>query len=179
MRHTRLSPRVATAAALAVGLTACTDLSTAPSASPASAPRLTVASGTQVALCPSEDGASSRAWIGSEGGRLRARGSSITIPAGAVPEPTLFEIEVPASRYMKVEIHAVGRSDYRFARPATITINFSRCPSGAIPTGATIGGAYVDSATGAVLELMGGTVDWNGDKLSFPTDHLSGYVVAY
>jgi hypothetical protein len=179
MRYTRLSSRAATAAALVLGATACADLSTAPSISPASAPRRDVTSGTQLALCPSEDGASSRAWIGQDGGRLRARGSSISIPAGAVLEPTLFEIEVPASRYMKVEIHAVGRSDYQFARPATITINFSRCPSGAIPYGATIGGAYVDSATGAVLQLMGGTVDWNGDKLSFPTDHLSGYVVAY
>jgi hypothetical protein len=61
-----------------------------------------------------------------------ARGSSI--PAGAVPEPTPFEVVVPVSPFMEVGIHAVGRTSYALERipdPAS-DIAHRRC---AVPHG--------------------------------------------
>jgi hypothetical protein len=129
--------------------------------------------------CPSADSAVARAVIGPEGGTVGARGTTITIPAGAVPDSTLFELVVPASPYMEADIHAVGVDHYVFQVPATITINYARCPAGAVPDDATLQGVYVDSRTYAVLQRMGGVADRSAHKVTFPTDHLSGYIVAY
>jgi hypothetical protein len=114
-----------------------------------------------------------------DGGTLGARGTSITIPAGAVPTPTAFEVVVPVSPYMEVEIHAVGQAGYAFAQPAAITINYARCPADAVPADAALEGVYVESGTRRVLERMGGTADKTGKKITFSTPHLSGYIVAY
>jgi hypothetical protein len=171
--------------ALTLATVACSDLGTGPDLAVAGRARgnlsgdLSTVQTAQLVVCPTQDVASARAIIGPEGGSVGARGSTMSIPAGAVPEPTLFEVITPVSRFMELEIHAVGQSAYRFARPVSITINFSRCPGDSIPATAILKGAYIDTVTDQVLELMGGAVDKNGRKLTFFTDHLSGYAVAY
>ena len=181
MRPISLAVRSVATLALALGAAACDDVPTQSGATEVRGPRMSVsdARAPQLLVCPTQDATNSRAVIGPTGGSLSVRGSSITIPAGAVPEPTLFEVEVPVSKYMEVEIHAVGQPAYVFQKPATITINFARCPGDAIPMGATLAGAYIDGATGRVLEVMGGVVDKTGHKLIFITGHLSGYAIAY
>jgi hypothetical protein len=129
--------------------------------------------------CPSNDSAVSRAVIGPDGGTIGARGTTITIPAGAVPDSTLFEVVVPASPYMEADIRAVGVDHYVFLSPATITINYARCPAGADPDSATLQGVYVDTRTYTVLQQMGGVTDRSAHKVTFATGHLSGYIVAY
>ena len=181
MRPTATAIRSIATLVLALGAVACDGLPT-PTGTAKAQPRPVISvdvAAPQLLACPTQDEASDRAVIGPEGGTLGARGTSITIPAGAVPEPTPFELVVPVSEYMEVEIHALGRSSYTFLQPATITINYARCPGDAIPMGAALGGVYIESGTHRVLELMGGTTDKSGHKLTFSTGHLSGYAVAY
>lgn len=133
----------------------------------------------QPLVCPSDEAVSDQAVIGPDGGMINVRGTSITIPAGAVSEETLFEVILPASPYMETEIHAVGTEHFFFAQPATITINYSRCAADAVPETARPQGAYIDSNSKKILELMGGEVDRAARKVTFSTGHLSGYVVAF
>jgi len=182
--------RLAAALALALSAAACADSPTGALGPDAGAPRLEVSgiadsttapaapSTSQILVCPTGDRYSDRRTIGPWGGAVGTKGSTINIPAGAVSEPTEFEFIVPAGNYMAVEIHAIGHASFSFAVPVTITINYARCPSEAIPN-ATLAGAYIDPATGQVLQMMGGSVDRKGNKLSFSTDHLSGYAIAY
>lgn len=128
--------------------------------------------------CPTKSEVRAAAWIGPAGGSVEARGATLTVPAGAVAAATLFEVVVPVSETMVVDVHAVGVEAFRFRTPATITLNFARCDGTAVPLD-LLQGAHVDLATGAILELMGGVVDQSGHKLSFATPHLSGYAVAY
>ena len=163
-----------------IAVAACADLPTDPGGHgperlPAATAELAAAE-PQLLVCPTAETQRARATIGPEGGYISARGSAITIPPRAVSEPTRFEVVVPASRYMEVEIHAVGMDSYLFAMPVTITINFARCPGDAIPPGAMLEGVYIDDVD-RVLEHMGGRS--SSHKLSFETGHLSGYAVAY
>ncbi len=181
MQTTALAVRSIATLVLALGALGCDDLPTQTAAVEVRRPRMAVADAPapQLLVCPTQEEASARAVIGPQGGTLGARGTSITIPAGVVPVPTQFEVLVPVSNYMEVEIHAVGQSSYTFAQPATITINYARCPGEAIPAYATLEGAYIESGTRRVLERMGGTTDKTGRKVTFTTGHLSGYAVAY
>ena len=108
----RLTPsllrRTITAATLVYAGLACADAVTQPNES-ARGPRLDLlASDTstivavdslpapRLLVCPTTDAASASAVIGPNGGTIGARGASITIPPGAVPDSTLFEVIVPA-----------------------------------------------------------------------------------
>jgi hypothetical protein len=188
LRPTPISLRIVASAALAIAAGACADVATQPDASGARSVHFDLVDSTVAAVdstqlvqllsCSTTDSASARATIGPAGGTIGARGASITIPAGAVPEPTLFEVVVPVSKYLETDIHAVGVEHYVFQQPASITLNLARCP-GALPGGASPQGAYIDTATDQVLELMGGSYDLLNHKVTFRTGHLSGYVVAY
>jgi hypothetical protein len=181
---------LAVAVLLSVGA-ACADVVTQPDGSAiARAPRFDLVDTTTLVavdsiptphllVCPTTDEASASAVIGPAGGTIGARGTTITIPAGAVADSTLFEVVVPVSQYMETRIHAVGVDHYEFARPATITINYARCPSGAVPATAALEGVYVDTSTYQILQQMGGVTDKTGHKVSFQTGHLSGYIIAY
>jgi len=129
--------------------------------------------------CPTNSEARATAWIGPAGGSVEARGVTLTVPPGAVAVATPFEVVVPVSQTMTADIHVVGTTGFTFRTTATITLNFARCISASSAPLDQLQGAHVDVATGAILELMGGTVDRSGHKLSFPTSHLSGYAIAY
>ncbi|MEJ7811208.1 MAG: hypothetical protein WKG32_12415 [Gemmatimonadaceae bacterium] len=174
--------------AVVLALPACGDLTTPTGGPGIERPNLALStpndslaaanSGPQLLVCPTVEDHVERALVGPLGGTLGVRGTSISIPPGAVPEPTLFEIAVPASRFMEVEIHAVASSSYLFRQPATITINYARCPDDAAPPAAVLQGVYIDGAK-RVLETMPGNADKVAKKMSFQTNHLSGYAVAY
>jgi hypothetical protein len=172
-------------AAMAIVIGACADLTTQPDTrdseltTPAATAALIGSSDPQLLVCPTTETRSARATIGLAGGTVSVGGSSITIPPGAVLVPTKFEVIVPASSYMEVEIHAVGMERYFFLLPATVTIDHSRCPADAVPENAVLQGVYIDSLTKQVLDLMGGDADTDGQTVRFLTGHLSGYAVAY
>lgn len=180
MRFIQSRPgRSLVAAAVLLAGAACADVATQPGESSSRALRGDLLDAVHLLACPSTDSAAARAVVGPAGGTIGARGTTIVIPAGAVPDSTLFEVVVPASPYMEADIHAVGVDHYVFQTPATITINYARCPAGAVPDDAALQGVYVDTRTYTVLQQMGGVADRSAHKVSFPTDHLSGYIVAY
>ena len=180
MRHHRSVIRLLAAPAVLVAA-ACGELPVQPSETekrPAFTDMEELAT-AQLLVCPTQEEASAQAVIGPAGGSVGARGTSLVVPAGAVAEPTLFEVVVPVSRYMRVEIHAVGQDDYVFRAPVAISINYARCPVEAVPDEAALEGVYISNLTNQVLEVLGGTVDRTGHKITFSTGHLSGYAVAY
>ena len=168
--------------AITVAVVACADSTTAPNRHHTSPQQLAQSdsdSSEQLLVCPTDTLRSARGTIGLSGGVIAAGGSSITIPAGAVVQPTAFEVEVPASRYMEVEIHAVGQEHYHFLAPVLITIDYSRCPSDAIPPDVLLVGVHIDTESKSILDIMGGVNDSLHKQLTFSTGHLSGYAVAY
>ncbi len=159
---------------------ACTDVASVRNAHMSLPPASRDASsGMELAICPVDSTVMSDiAVIGAVGGVLSLGGNSISIPPGAVPQATAFQIVIPQSQYMTVEIHAVGVTSFLFQQPVSVTIDHSRCPRGSIPLGSSLQAAYIDS-TGSVLQNMGGQDDSTTQQLTFSTGHLSGYAVAY
>jgi hypothetical protein len=183
LRRSLLSLRIASTIAITAVAAACSDGTTAPNRQGINSQSLAASTSSgfsgQLLACPSETPQSAREIIGPLGGVIAVGGSSITIPAGAVLEPTEFEVELPASPFMEVEIHAVGQEHYYFLAPVVITIDYSRCPSDAIPPGVLLTGVYIDGNTKSILDVMGGVNDSLLNQVTFPTGHLSGYAIAY
>jgi hypothetical protein len=112
------------------------------------------------------------------GGLLSAGDFAVNIPAGAVPTLTAFVMTVPAGRYMKVDVTAVGVEHYLFKAPVSVTMDYSRCPTDATE-GKSLSVWWVAPLTNFPLQNMGGTDDPAARHITFSTDHLSGYVIAY
>ena len=168
------------AAALIMSGTSCLDSTTAPTApmrSPVAA-RRDDAPALQLLSCPADEGQQATGLLGLLGGTLSLGGNSLHLPLGGLLSAQLFQVVVPASQYMEVDVHAVGLTSFLFQRPATITIDYSRCAD-SIPEGAQLHVVYIDSDTKAVLEDMGGADDSLAHRITFSTPHLSGYAVAY
>ena len=168
--------RAAALAALATTLGACAD-PTAPAPAAPSAETTTI-----VALleCPSSLTQSTVvAIIPLLGGYIAVGGTSIKIPAGAIKWsllPVLVTITVPASQYMEVDIRVGLAEHYQFLKPVTITVDYGRCSGTAGDEPLTAW--YIDSATKELLQSMGGVDDKVNHRVSFQTDHLSGYALA-
>jgi hypothetical protein len=117
--------------------------------------------------------------VGPEGGTVTFGGARLQLPAGAVPVATVFEIVLPASAVVEVDVHAVGVPHYVFERPVTLTVSYERCGADPIPLDAVAEGVYIAHEPYTVLENMGGTLDRTARTVTFTTGHLSGYAVAY
>lgn len=190
LRSTHL--RVALLAGLGVFLAACADAPTtavAPSAPRASvgaainaavsSPDAVTASPTASLLaCSAATTDSASAVIGPRGGLVGVAGSTLAVPPGAVPKPTTFTFVVPASPYVQVEIHAANVAHYQFDRPVAVTISYARCDDAALPA-SQLGAWWIDSATAQQLGVMAGIDDRGHRRVTFITDHLSGYAVVY
>lgn len=177
----KVRARMVIAICLSLGAVACIDVATSPTGAgrPTAAARFDTQSSPQLLLCATTQTQQVTGVIGLLGGVLSLGATQVAIPAGAVLQPTLFEIDIPASQYMEVDIHAVGLSTFIFQQPVNITIDYSRCNPSAVPAGAQLEGAYIDTQTYAVLQQMGGINDTIARSITFPTGHLSGYAVAY
>jgi hypothetical protein len=183
--------RVALLAGLSGLLAACADAPTAvaPSAAPSSAnvavnasvavPGAVTASSTASLLaCPATTTESASAVIGPRGGIVGVAGSALVVPPGAVPRATNFTFVVPASPVVQVEIHAAGVEHYAFDRPVAVSISYARCSDAQLPA-TSLGAWWVDSSTLSQLGVMAGIDDRSHRRVTFITDHLSGYAVVY
>jgi hypothetical protein len=176
------SRHVIIGAGLLLGAVSCMKdgATTAPSMPAPSASRHEIVQGAPTLLaCPSTGTQTITGVVGLLGGTLSLGPTKISIPLGAVLEPTLFQIVIPESQYMEVDVHAVGLTSFLFKRPVQVTIDYSRCADEAIPAGAQLQGVYIDGETKAVLQQMGGVDDHDSRRITFSTPHLSGYAVAY
>jgi hypothetical protein len=154
--------------------TGCADPDTAPLEPP---PTNFAAFEQSFLVCPNTEPRAARGTIGSMGGTLSLGGHSITLPPGAVVEPTRFTIVEPESPNVEIQIHAAGRESFQFLLPATVTISYDRCGQQGIDSSELVVW-HVDEVTGALLELMGGVADPAEREITFQTGHLSGFVIA-
>ena len=169
--------RQAGTAVILLLLAACGEHGTSPvePVSPASDPALALA-GQSFLRCPTETPISASGTIGILGGTIAAGGHRLTLPPAAVLKPTTFTVTAPASEHVELEVHAAGRDSFRFLVPARITISYERCGDRPVDTEA-LAVWHIDELTGTLLELMGGSPDAHGRRISFQTGHLSGFII--
>ena len=162
---------------LVLSLTNCGgDLATAPSAPVASAARVREGEPHSLLACPTAKAMQASATIGGAGGIIAVGGFSMRVPGGVLAEPTTFTLSVPASQYVEVEISASGERHYQFERPVMVTLDYSRCALDA--RSADFSAWYINSDTKEPLADMGGHDDRGRHRVTFFTDHLSGYAIA-
>jgi hypothetical protein len=131
----------------------------------------------QLLVCPSTQSFTASAVIGREGGSLSVGGATMTLPQKAVNRPTLFTMTVPASQYVEVEIVAEDRPHFNFDKRVSITLDYSRC--GAEADEKPLTAWHIDPRSKDLLEQMPGRKDRRDNNVSFGTDHLSGYALAW
>jgi len=127
--------------------------------------------------CPTNETTTTSAVVGLLGGAIQLGGTSITIPSGALTLPTTLQVTIPASRYMEIDVSAVGFTSFLFQQPVSVTIDYSRCTRSDLDQ-QTLHVWHIDPITKQLLEDMGGTDDKASRRITFTTGHLSGYAVA-
>lgn len=126
--------------------------------------------------CPSTVSYSSEGLLSPVGGLLTFAGNLVLVPPTAVEAPVEIGIEVPASRYMLVELTANGYDHWQFLSPITVSLDYSRCDIGLLDPPVTVW--HVDPASGELLGHMGGFDNRLARRVTFTTDHFSGYAIA-
>lgn len=174
-------------AATVVGFSACSDAGQI--AGPARATDISFARGgnapsdsrsasqAQLLVCPSTESYTASATIGRDGGSLTAGGMTISLPAKAVNRPTLFTMTVPASQYVEVEIVAESDAHFNFDKRVSITMDYSRCNDDLSER--PLSAWHIDTKSKALLKQMHGRTDRRDARVTFGTDHLSGYALAW
>jgi hypothetical protein len=127
--------------------------------------------------CPTSQPTANSGLIGALGGTIAAAGTSISLPPGAVLTATLINVTVPASTYMEVDITANNLVAFLFLKPVTVTIDYSRCPA-SVTQGKTLTVWHINTQTKALIENMNGVNDAGQQRMTFTTNHLSGYAIA-
>ena len=182
-RSRRLSGLPLALAVFAAG--ACSDVVTRPpdggvitdtTSTPPPADTNTVA-GPRLIQCPTTQASASSQFITVLGGIVTAAGTSISLPAGSLLTTTLITVTVPASTYMEVDIKANDLVSFLFQSRVTVTIDYSRCPT-SVTAGKTLTAWQINPQTKALLVDMGGVNDAALRRITFTTDHLSGYAIA-
>ena len=165
------------AVALAAAVTACSEPTTAPQ-SPADAPALTETQGA-TALLECRRSFFDITWglLGPLGGLLSLDGHTLIVPAGALDQLALVTVRTPSTRFVEIEARVNGRDHFQFNQPITIVLDYSRCPDWRIgPEPLTVW--QIDPDTKAFIRDMGGVDDRAARKITFSTDHFSGYAIA-
>lgn len=121
--------------------------------------------------------------IGSEGGTLRRAGHVLTVPAGAVSEPTSFTLRLVKNGYVEVELRATVQRDggkttdvgeKGFARPVMLQLNYALATEPVDPSRLLL--VWVKSD--GTLVALPSTVDVSGKKVSAELEHFSRYAIA-
>lgn len=165
------------AVAVAAALTACSEPATAPTLDEP-APTL-MGTETSPGLLECRRTFFDITWgiIGPLGGLLSLDGHSITFPELAVDRLVLVTLRTPSTRFVEVEARVNGRDHFQFAQPVTVVLDYSRCEPWEIgPEPLTVW--QIDPDTKAFIRDMGGIDDRANKRISFTTDHFSGYAVA-
>jgi hypothetical protein len=170
---------------LLIALGSCRDLPTGPS-TPATPPPANDPSKSLLGLfgpprllsCPTSDAQSTSGLIGTDGGTLSLGGTSVTIPVGALLEPTTVELTIPAGQYMEVDLTVNGGQHTTFPQPVVVTIDYSRCNR--FSTLFKLLSVWnIDPSNKALLENMGGIDNKLAQSIAFETLHFSGFAIAY
>lgn len=181
MQHSTVSRRFLSSAgrALSVGLfafaAACADAS-GPDTD-LSATQLT--SGAALVECPTTTSLSSTGLVTPLlGGVVLVGNTGIVVPAGGVLAPVEIEVTVPASRYVETEIVAGGAEHFSFAKTVVVSLDYSRCERSDVRL-RPLTAWHIDPVTKELLAPMASVDDKLLRRVSFLTDHLSGYAIAF
>ena len=132
----------------------------------------------RLVICPTTTTRTTQAIIGPLGGLVSLGNTVVGIPQGALTAPTLITLTIPASQYMEVDIRANDLASFVFRQPIGVRIDYSRCTDPALSS-TPVNVWHIDSATGELLEFMGGTDNKAARTVEFSTGHLSAYAVAF
>jgi len=165
----------------ATGLTSCTAGDTP--TSPASAavtdsqpglqlPILTPLLNGLLACNRQEYGVTSK-WIGPEGGTIRVNDHVLVIPQGALSSNTLITAEAPSDYVASVRFQPEG---LRFAKRATLTLDYSDCPLGRLQLLKRV--AYTTDDLD-ILSFLLSRDNLLLMRVSADLDHFSRYAVAW
>ncbi|HJR62623.1 MAG TPA: hypothetical protein VJ803_02915 [Gemmatimonadaceae bacterium] len=127
--------------------------------------------------CPSKVFALSFALLGPHGGELTAGPATLIVPAGALASPRVFAISVPRSRYMDVQIAAIGEEHFVFDQPVTIALDYSSCDVDELGEQA-LTAWFLDTESLQPVAPMLTEDDRVARRAVFVTDHLSRYALA-
>jgi hypothetical protein len=162
-------------AALLIAACAGPGITDAPRSAELASARL--AAGSNLIQCTEGPASSADGLVTPLGGVVTSGGTTITIPPGAVAEPTLIQVEVPASKLVETDISVPGLEHFEFLLPVTVTVSYAHCSRANIDR-SPITAWYIDTETKALLEHMGGIDNKLTRTVTFTTPHLSGYALA-
>ncbi|MBX6331790.1 MAG: hypothetical protein IRY91_08080 [Gemmatimonadaceae bacterium] len=168
------------ASLITVALVACNDAATGPrsTTTPLVSADVIVQGSVAFVGCPQDTTLVGHAVIGPQGGTLSVGDSRIDIPAGVLTEDTPFTMTVPAGSLIRVDVSVDGVAHYQFSAPVSITIGYSRCRMRVLSL-SPYTAWYIDSNTLLPIAPMGGDDNRSDYSLTFTTNHLSGYAIAY
>ena len=121
--------------------------------------------------------------IGIDGGVLALLDHVLTVPAGAVTEPTIFSMTVLQNGYVEVELTAVPKSllsslffwrkieEVKFAKPVELTLSYARATNVEDPSRLRIMRVNPDGNH----EILPSTIDLEKKTVSAELDHFSRY----
>jgi hypothetical protein len=165
----------------AIALVGCSDATRPPDGGldpDTTQPDTTGISQRRLIECPTSQSASNSLTISNLlGGIVSAAGSSIVIPPLALPAPTLITLTVPVSSFMEIDITANSLASFLFQGNVVVSIDYSRClPS--VTEGKTLSVWQINPQTKALIGNMNGVNDPAQRRMTFTTNHLSGYAIA-
>jgi hypothetical protein len=152
----------------AVGLASC-DTPPTPPPDPSTA---------RLVVCPTTQTLTTQSLIGTGGGLVSLAGTVVGIPNGALSLPTLITLKIPASQYMEVDIKANSLTSFLFNTEIAVQIDYSRCTDPALAT-RPVSVWYINSETKKPEQFMGGVDDKAKRTVTFKTNHLSAYAIAF
>lgn len=182
MRPARTRRAALPALLLSVALWSC-DTADAPVVGPGAGPAYSTTSSPYVAILGKDgDSGLAAAVIGAEGGSLKIGEHALTIPAGAVGEPTIFSIAVTDPDHIKVFLTAIQISSTGqvvnvgktgFAKPVQLTLSYSTATE-TVDEGKLL---IVWARDDGTLEAMPSAVDAAAKRVRADLGHFSGYTV--
>lgn len=110
------------------------------------------------------------------GGMVAVGANRVVVPLTAILGVTDITIEVPETDWVMVDLTANGAEHYQFRTPVSVTIDYSRCSDEALAGGPLT--VWNIDAEGNMLQNMGGTDNRLFKRITFTTDHFSGYAIA-
>lgn len=111
--------------------------------------------------------------IGPQGGTIRVNDHVLTIPAGALSRNVTITAEAPNDKFASVKF---GPEGLRFAKKASLTLDYSHCPLGRLMLLKRV--AYTSDNLN-ILSLLLSTDDILRMRVTAGLDHFSRYAVAW